>query len=487
MNWLQNTIAIIISFLIARIMIDSDIHRTFVHHLLKKSGGSYASFLSGILFTSYFFSIFFSNTVVVLSMIPMVKIILDGIEDTKQRQLLATPIIVALIYGANIGGMGSLTGSPLNIVCTGLMELYQLPGRENVTFFSWFLLGVPASFILIMIGRLVLKLGEKGITTKKALQIKESPLGKRNIKKYTLFFVGNVLCLILLTALQFIIKPKPLFYGLNPIDLLMLFYLLCFLFFGFIFPRGSHTARKYQENVVFFLLFLCLFIPIGLVEIAKEVVIRFRLQGIALVRRWENGIIYLFNGVWAFFFKEQRHHLKSKNPHAFVSLNRLLYDLPFFGLLFMAVVLVVVYLLVSWGDNPTTAKLDSHVLRFIEMLAVKLMPSGDQVFLFVLVIVMICTFFTELVNNTTVVLLLSPLVLKISLALPFSPIFILLAVTIGASSAFMTPIATPVNAICYASFKDASLKRMMVLGFVMNILGALYVTVLFYFLGTYFR
>ncbi len=487
MNWLQNTIAIVISFLIARIMIDSDIHRTFLHHLLKKSGANYSSFLTGILFTAYFFSIFFSNTVVVLSMIPMVKIILDGIEDPKQRQALSTPVILALIYGANIGGMGSLTGSPLNILYTGIIELYKIPGRENVTFFTWFLLGIPASLVLVLISRLVLKLSEKGLLLTETIQIKDESLGKRNVTKYTLFFVGNILCLILLTALQFSLKPKPIFYSLNPIDLLMIFYLLGFLFFGFIFPRGTQTPRKYQQNALFLVLFLVLIVPISLVEIVKEVVIRFRLKGIRLVRRAENGLISLFNCIWVFFFKERQPHLKSKNPHSFISLNRLVYDLPFFGLLFMALMLVGVYLLVSWGDNPATPQLDGFLLRFFEALSAKLVPTGDQVFLFVFVIVMICTFFTELVNNTTVVLLMFPLVLKISSALPFNPLFALLAVTIGASSAFMTPIATPVNAICYASFKEASLKKMLAFGFVLNILGGIFITVLFYFLGTYFR
>ncbi|MCP5046158.1 MAG: hypothetical protein GY940_03240, partial [bacterium] len=161
MSWLQSSIAFIISFLLARIMIDSDIHRGYLGYFLEKSHADFSSFITGILFTSYIFSVFFSNTVVVLSMIPIVKIILDSVRDPAQRKQVSTPIVLALIYGANIGGMGSLTGAPLNILTIGLIEGAQLPGRENITFFSWLLFGIPATFVLILISRMVLKTQEK--------------------------------------------------------------------------------------------------------------------------------------------------------------------------------------------------------------------------------------------------------------------------------------------------------------------------------------
>jgi sodium-dependent dicarboxylate transporter 2/3/5 len=486
MNWLQNTIAIVISFLIARIMIDSEIHRTYVRFLLKKSGANFSSFISGILFTSYFFSIFFSNTVVVLSMIPIVKVILDGVEDNEQKQALSTTVILALIYGANIGGMGSLTGCPLNILYAGFIELNKLAGREYITFFSWLMLGIPSTLVLIMISRMVLKLGEKKINLNVRLNLQEEHTEQRNIKKYSAFFIANMSALVLLTAVQFWLSPPRFIYGLNIIDILMLVYLLGFLFFSFIFPRGSRTRRKYGQNLLFFFLFLLLFIPVGLIELAKDIILRFRLKGINVVRKLESSLFNLYNKIWFTCFKEKQTSLKSKNPLAFVSLNRLVYDLPFFGLLFMGLVLLAVYILVTLGDNPATPKLDSYVLRFLEDFSLTLVPTGDRVFLFLLAVVMISIFFTELVNNTAVVLIMFPLVLKITAALPFNSLFALLSVTIAASGAFMTPIATPVNAISFASFKGVSLKKMLGLGVILNLLSGLWVTLLFYFLGTWF-
>ncbi len=483
MSWLQNSIAIVISFLIARILIDADIHRSYVQHLLKKSRSDFSSFITGILFTAYFFSIFFSNTVVVLSMIPMIKIILDGIEDPGQKKRVSTMVILTMIYGANIGGMASLTGCPLNIVFTGFIELKNVPGRENVTFFSWLLLGIPATLVLIGISRLVLKLGEKGLVMESRIAIEEKTPGKQTTKKYTVFFIVNMLILVLLTAVQFWRKPQGIFYGLNPIDLLMILYLLGFLFLSFIFPRGTRTFTNYKKNFLHFLLFVIFFIPIGLLELAKDIIFRFRLKGIKIVRKLDQGLLNLFNGIWSFFFKEKRKSLRAKNPYTFVSLNRLVYDLPFFGLLFMGVVLLGVFFIVTLGDNPATEKMDGYVLRFFENVSTHLVPSGDQVFLFLVIVVLVSIFFTEIINNTAVVLIMFPLVLKITLDLPLDSMFALLAVTTAASGAFMTPVATPVNAISFASFKGVSLKKMLGLGVILNILSGLWVAVLFYFLG----
>ncbi|MCP5108356.1 MAG: hypothetical protein GY950_33525, partial [bacterium] len=305
-------------------MIDSDIHRSFVHRLLERSRSDLSSFITGILFTSYFFSIFFSNTVVVLCMIPIIKIILEGIEDPHQKQTVSTTIILALIYGANIGGMGSLTGSPLNIVFSGYIEVYQLPGRENVTFFSWLLFGIPATLVLVLISRLVLKLGERGIVLDHPITIREQDMpGEKTVKRHTVFFLVNMAVLVVLTALQFGLKPGKILWGLNPIDILMIVYMAAFLFFSFIYPRGEKIFRKYKKNFLFLILFVFLFVPVGLVELAKDIIFRFRLKGISVVRKVDQGLLNFFNGVWFFFFKERRKSLKAKNPDTFVSLNRL--------------------------------------------------------------------------------------------------------------------------------------------------------------------
>ncbi|MCP5054959.1 MAG: hypothetical protein GY940_47775, partial [bacterium] len=308
------------------------------------------------------------------------------------------------------------------------------------------------------------------------------------IKKYTVFFILNILMLILFTAVQFWLKPPPLVYGLNLIDLLMLLYLLGFFFFAFIFPRGETNLAKVQKNLLFLILVTTFLVPICFVELVKDVVSRLRLKGNGAeenINKVDSILLRAFNRVWYFFFKEKRDNLKDKNPHTFVSLNRMVYDLPFFGLLFMGVVLLLAFLAIKLGDNPMTDEYDGVVIRFIEDISTHLVPSGDHVFWFLLTVVWIAIFFTGLINNTMVVLIMFPLVLQMTSSLPFSPLFAVLALGIGASGAFMTPLATPVNAIAFAGFKGVSLKKMIWLGILLNLLCGLWVTCCFYFLGSF--
>jgi len=493
MNWLQNLIIVVVCFLMARILIDAGIHHQLVRGLVSRSRATVSSLITGALLISYFLSMFFPNAIVLLSLIPVSKYILENIKGENIRKKLSTPLALALIYGANIGGMASLIGSPLNLVYVGYIELYRIPGRENITFFSWLLLGIPATLVLIFISRWILKIGEKGgpIPFSELEENFSQQVETRSMKKYTLFFGGNILFIILLTAAQFFFKPGKIIAGLNIIDAVLLVYLSGFLFFSFIFPRrgrsGKRTASKYKKNSIFLLLFVVFFPLVYIVETLKEVRSRLKIKRWIWVQRVDDMLKRGFNRTWYAFFKEDfQDYLKSKDKNAFVSINRLIYDLPFMGLLFMGLVIVFIFFVLTIGDNPGTPKLDGYVFQFFEHLAADIIPRDNQSFLFLLGISFIAIFMTEFINNTTVVLIMFPLVLQMTRAAHLNPLFFLLAVSTAASGAFMTPIATPVNAIGYASIEGVSLKHMIKLGFILNIASALWLTGFFYLLNRLF-
>jgi sodium-dependent dicarboxylate transporter 2/3/5 len=152
----------------------------------------------------------------------------------------------------------------------------------------------------------------------------------------------------------------------------------------------------------------------------------------------------------------------------------------------MGLVIVFVFLILTIGDNPQTPKLDGYIFRFFEHLAADIIPGDNQSLFFLLGIAFISIFMTEFINNTTVVFIMFPLVLQMTRAADLNPLFFLLAVSTAASGAFMTPIATPVNAIGYASIQGVSLKRMLKRGFILNIASALWVTGFFYLLNQWF-
>ena len=148
----------------------------------------------------------------------------------------------------------------------------------------------------------------------------------------------------------------------------------------------------------------------------------------------------------------------------------------------MGGVTLLALLLLKLGDNPATPGMDGLLVQFVELAAGGIIPQSGGIFLFLLSVVFISIFLTEILNNTTVLLILIPLTVQMSTTMGENPLLLLLAVTLGASGAFMTPIATPVNAVSYASFPGVSLKRMLKLGFFLNIAGGAFFTFLIYFL-----
>ena len=303
MNWLQNLIIIIISFLLARVIIDANIHENLVSRLIRKSSSDLASLVTAILFISYSLSLFFPNTIVVLSMIPVIRYIINKIKDGETKNIFTTNLILALIYGANIGGMGSLTGSPANIMYIAFIEAKNIPGKENITFFSWLLFGIPATLVLVFISRSILRFSERKKIELPTIEQKETEVEINRSKKYVSFFFANMVVIILLTAGQFIFKPAAISGKLNLIDLLLLTYLFLFIFFAFILPRGRKNPVQFVRNLVFLVLFL-IFLPLVFVnETLKEIQLRFKSRQKGSRSKLDLFITASLNSIWSFLLR----------------------------------------------------------------------------------------------------------------------------------------------------------------------------------------
>ncbi|MFN3421152.1 MAG: SLC13 family permease [Armatimonadota bacterium] len=84
----------------------------------------------------------------------------------------------------------------------------------------------------------------------------------------------------------------------------------------------------------------------------------------------------------------------------------------------------------------------------------------------------IAVWFTELVSNTAAANILVPIVLATAKEAQISPILPVIGTVIGCSFAFMLPIATPPNAIVYASGL-VSIRQMMLWGLIFDIMSPL--------------
>jgi sodium-dependent dicarboxylate transporter 2/3/5 len=91
-------------------------------------------------------------------------------------------------------------------------------------------------------------------------------------------------------------------------------------------------------------------------------------------------------------------------------------------------------------------------------------------------------FLTEVTSNTATAEMLLPLVASVAKAIEINPLLLMLPVTLSASMAFMMPIATPPNAIVFASGR-LKILDMVKTGIIINIITIILVTTVTYFWG----
>jgi len=109
--------------------------------------------------------------------------------------------------------------------------------------------------------------------------------------------------------------------------------------------------------------------------------------------------------------------------------------------------------------------------------------AGQPHMIMVFVVAIGMTFLTELTSNTATTQLILPILAGLSVSLNVHPLLLMLPATISASMAFMLPVATPPNAIVFSS-RRISIGTMARTGFILNIVGAIVITLITYYWGT---
>lgn len=102
--------------------------------------------------------------------------------------------------------------------------------------------------------------------------------------------------------------------------------------------------------------------------------------------------------------------------------------------------------------------------------------------LIILITALLVTFLTELTSNTALTQTILPIAASVSVTLGLNPLLLMFTTTISASMAFMLPVATPPNTIIFAGGKIKT-SDMAKTGLLLNIIGAIIITISIYFLG----
>lgn len=94
----------------------------------------------------------------------------------------------------------------------------------------------------------------------------------------------------------------------------------------------------------------------------------------------------------------------------------------------------------------------------------------------------IVVFLTEVTSNTATSQILLPVVASVAKQIEINPLLLMLPVTLSASMAFMMPIATPPNAIVFAS-GQLHIRDMIKTGLIINLVAIILITLQTWFIG----
>ena len=142
-------------FLIAIAMEKWSLHRRIALLTLRRVGVAPRRIILGMMIATGFLSMWVSNTATTLMMIPIgfsVLALVTGEEDGADPRAIAsfaTCMVLAIAWSANMGGLGTLLGSPPNAIVAGYAaDTLGTP----IGFVDWMMVGFPIASVFILIG-----------------------------------------------------------------------------------------------------------------------------------------------------------------------------------------------------------------------------------------------------------------------------------------------------------------------------------------------
>ncbi|ESO97809.1 hypothetical protein LOTGIDRAFT_104185 [Lottia gigantea] len=467
--YMSDTLMVFIGGLIMATAIETwDIHKLLALRILLSVGSKPRWLMLGLMLPTWFLSMWISNTATTAMMIPIAQAILaqlkatnillkeetadsviaslphpfrlpthpwvycddlsfkyreaaDG-DDIKYKKL-CKAISLCICYAANCGGIGALTGTGPNLVVKGFAdELYAAHGLKNpVTYATWMGYGLPLSFLVLMV-------------TWNWLQF---------------FFLGFSALLFYFSA-TFSCKDKKQS-GENKVQ---------------------EMIRKQYD-------------ALGPVTYAqKNVLVLFSILVVCWITRDLGGVggwgdlfqpLYVRDSTPAILVAVLLFFLPSELPPIFCNRDkkndRDMFRTPRPLLTWQNVHEKLPWgLFILLGGGFALAK-GCHVSGLSRWIGLQLeVFIGLNKWLMLLVLCYICEMLTEFISNVALATLIIPILAELAMSTGVNPLFYILPAAVSASFAYMLPVATAPNALCF-SYGHIRVLDMVTAGFFMNLIA----------------
>jgi len=130
-----------------------DLHRRIALTIISLIGTNVKSIILGFMLATAFLSMWISNTATAVMMLPIAMAIVAQLKDNPdtiedENIIFGKALMLGVAYSASIGGMGTLIGTPPNLVLAGIVQ--EIYGIE-ISFSQWMIFGFPISVLLLFI------------------------------------------------------------------------------------------------------------------------------------------------------------------------------------------------------------------------------------------------------------------------------------------------------------------------------------------------
>ncbi len=392
MDKIQLIFFFISGFVVSRLIIKARLPHRIVYWFIGKKHLSITRILCYLVAISAFLSFFIPNAITVLTLLPLLELLRRSYEEANGPSgSVATMLALATIYGANIGGMGSITATPANGILVTYAVLNDVPGIQHLTFASWLVWGIPLVIIFVCIAALIL-------------------------------------CMVL----------RPWKSQKNSIQLPF---------------DAEKTYHPFQNLTIWISVFYFLssfILSLLMMYFSDRTLLILFISGILTL------LFILF-----LFFLPVRVDPEADSGQVLLTLADCYNELPTRGFIFVGIAVVLAAILYAF-----------KIHEFFAGWAALIIPTDISVFALFFLIALATSFSTEVLSNTAVQLSFFLVTLPLAQTLGFSALETLIIITLSCTSAFMSPIATGVNGLAFGGVKGVSFSKMLIVGFIMNIVGA---------------
>jgi sodium-dependent dicarboxylate transporter 2/3/5 len=397
-------------FIIALAMEKWNLHRRIALSIIRVVGSSPPRLILSFMAASAFLSMWISNTATTIMMVTIGLAIIGEQESAHGRprtRRLSAGLLLAIAYGASIGGISTIVGTPPNLFFVRIFE-NTFPAAEPIGFGQWMLLGVPVSAIMLLLVWLLLT--RVFFRVPKSLALPTHAIGDEYRRLGPMRFAeGAVLAVFGLTALLWIFRQD-----LN---------------------LGVVTVPGWADLLPF---------P-GLID---------------------DGTVAVAMALTLFVIPS-----RTRDPQK----SRAIVDVSIFAKVPWHIVLL-------FGGGFALARgfqetgLSAFVGERFEGL------EGAPPLAMIAAACTSLTFLTEVTSNTATTQIVLPILATAGVAVGQNPLLLMIPATLSASCAFMLPVATPPNAIIFASSR-ITVADMAKVGVVINLVGIVVITIAFWLLG----